>query len=82
VDKVRAQGFHGIRVPVTWSDHQGAAPNYSTDPAYTSRVKQVIDWAVDDGLYVILDVHHDSWHWTKTMATDHAGKASSLARLS
>jgi endoglucanase len=56
---------------VTWSDHQGAAPNYTIDPAYISRVRQVIDWAIDDGLYVILDVHHDSWQWTKAMSTDH-----------
>ncbi|MFG2652481.1 cellulase family glycosylhydrolase [Streptomyces sp. NPDC048436] len=71
LDKVRAQGFNSIRVPVTWSDHQGAAPNYTIDPAYIKRVKQVVDWAIDDGLYVILDVHHDSWQWTKAMSTDH-----------
>ncbi|MCZ4101722.1 cellulase family glycosylhydrolase [Streptomyces sp. So13.3] len=71
VDKVRAQGFNSIRVPVTWSDHQGAAPNYTIDPAYISRVKEVIDWSIDDGLYVVLDVHHDSWQWTKAMSTDH-----------
>jgi aryl-phospho-beta-D-glucosidase BglC (GH1 family) len=61
LDSVRAQGFKSIRIPVTWSDHQGAAPNYTTDPAYMSRVKQVVDWAIADGLYVIIDVHHDPW---------------------
>ncbi|MFD8126036.1 cellulase family glycosylhydrolase [Streptomyces mirabilis] len=71
LDSVRAQGFKSIRIPVTWSDHQGAAPNYTIDPAYMSRVKQVVDWAITDGLYVIIDVHHDSWKWTSKMSTDH-----------
>ncbi|MGI5192604.1 glycoside hydrolase family 5 protein [Streptomyces sp. CA-288835] len=67
LDSVRAQGFKSIRIPVAWSDHQGAAPNYTIDPAYMSRVKQVVDWAIADGLYV----HHDSWQWTSKMSTDH-----------
>ncbi|CCK24845.1 Endoglucanase B [Streptomyces davaonensis JCM 4913] len=71
LDSVRAQGFKSIRIPVTWSDHQGAAPNYTIDPAYLSRVKQAVDWAIDEGFYVILDVHHDSWQWTSKMSTDH-----------
>ncbi|MFF4253792.1 cellulase family glycosylhydrolase [Streptomyces sp. NPDC001663] len=71
LDSVRAQGFKSIRIPVTWSDHQGAAPNYTIDPGYMSRVRQVVDWAIADGLYVIIDVHHDSWQWTSKMSTDH-----------
>ncbi|WP_284059877.1 glycoside hydrolase family 5 protein [Streptomyces sp. AS02] len=71
LDSVRAQGFKSIRIPVTWSDHQGAAPNYTIDPAYLSRVSQVVDWAIDEGFYVVLDVHHDSWQWTSKMATEH-----------
>lgn len=71
LNSVRAQGFKSIRIPVTWSDHQGAAPNHTIDPAYLSRVKEVVDWAIADGFYVILDVHHDSWQWTSKMATDH-----------
>ncbi|WP_405577719.1 cellulase family glycosylhydrolase [Streptomyces sp. NBC_01092] len=71
LDKIRAQGFNSIRIPVTWSDHQGAAPNYTIDPAYLSRVRQVVDWAIDEGFYVVLDIHHDSWQWTGKMSTDH-----------
>ncbi|WP_199546030.1 cellulase family glycosylhydrolase [Streptomyces sp. N35] len=71
LEKIRAQGFKSVRVPVTWSDHQGAAPGHTIDAAYLSRVKEVVDWALAEGLYVIIDVHHDSWQWTKGMATDH-----------
>ncbi|MCX5206299.1 cellulase family glycosylhydrolase [Streptomyces sp. NBC_00237] len=68
---VRAQGFKSVRVPVTWSTHQGTAPAYAIDRAYLKRVKQVVDWAAAEGLYVLLDVHHDSWQWIGKMADDH-----------
>jgi endoglucanase len=71
IDHVRAQGFHSIRIPVTWGQHQGAAPSYTIDPAYVTRVEEVVDWALSDGLYVQIDVHHDSWQWINTMPTDH-----------
>ncbi|MBC9713719.1 cellulase family glycosylhydrolase [Streptomyces sp. TRM66268-LWL] len=68
---VRAQGFRSIRVPVTWSDPQGAAPDYAIDAAYLKRVKEVTDWALAEGLYVIIDVHHDSWQWVSSMPAEH-----------
>jgi endoglucanase len=70
-DTVRAEGFKSVRIPVTWSPHQGAGPDYTIDPAFLSRVKQVVDWALADGLYVLINLHHDSWTWINTMPTDH-----------
>jgi endoglucanase len=69
--KVRSQGFKSIRLPVTWGVHQGAAPDYTIDPAWMSKVKQVVDWAQAEGLYVLLNMHHDSWMWVNQLATDH-----------
>ena len=31
----------------------------------------MVDWALADGLYVMLNVHHDSWQWISNMPTDH-----------
>jgi aryl-phospho-beta-D-glucosidase BglC (GH1 family) len=73
IDKIRSSGFHSIRIPVTWSGHQGTAPGYRVNPAYLSRVKQVVDWALADGLYVVLDVHHDSWQWISSMPSNPDG---------
>jgi endoglucanase len=70
-DTLRAQGYHSVRIPVTWSNHQTATAPYAIDPAFLTRVRQVVDWALADGLYVELDVHHDSWLWIETMTTDH-----------
>ncbi|MFE9017161.1 cellulase family glycosylhydrolase [Streptomyces sp. NPDC007808] len=70
---VRGEGFRSVRIPVTWSDHQSATAPYTVDAAYMSRVKEVVDWALDEGLYVVLNVHHDSWQWIKKMPADHDG---------
>lgn len=71
LDQIRAQGFKSIRIPVTWSQHQGGAPDHTIDPAYLDRVEEVVDWALDDGFYVMINIHHDSWQWVNTMPTDH-----------
>ncbi|NUS13667.1 MAG: cellulase family glycosylhydrolase, partial [Streptomyces sp.] len=71
-DTVRAAGFRSVRIPVTWSNAQATTAPYTIDPAYMARVKQVVDWAIEDGLYVDLNVHHDSWQWIKNITTaDH-----------
>ncbi|MBD0734907.1 cellulase family glycosylhydrolase [Streptomyces sp. CBMA29] len=70
-DTIHAQGYRSVRIPVTWTDHQSATAPYTIDAAFLSRVKQVVDWALADGLYVVLNVHHDSWQWIAKMSTDH-----------
>ncbi|MDX3385261.1 cellulase family glycosylhydrolase [Streptomyces niveiscabiei] len=68
---VKSQGFRSIRLPVTWSGHQGGAPGYTIDPVWLGKVRQVVDWALDENLYVLLNMHHDSWMWLNTLPTDH-----------
>ncbi|MFE9428721.1 cellulase family glycosylhydrolase [Kitasatospora sp. NPDC006697] len=70
-DALRAQGFHSVRIPVTWYPHQSDTAPYAIDPAWMARVKQVVDYALADGLYVEINVHHDSWKWIEYMSTDH-----------
>ncbi|MFD8304569.1 cellulase family glycosylhydrolase [Streptomyces sp. NPDC059690] len=70
-DAIKAQGFRSVRLPVTWSGHQSSTAPYTIDATWLSRVKQVVDWALSDGLYVVINVHHDSWQWISSMPTDH-----------
>ncbi|MGW0390456.1 cellulase family glycosylhydrolase [Streptomyces sp. NPDC003042] len=70
-DTIAAQGFRSVRIPVTWSGHQSATAPYTIDAPYMARVKQLVDWALASGLYVVLNVHHDSWLWASKMSTDH-----------
>ncbi|MFF0160610.1 cellulase family glycosylhydrolase [Streptomyces sp. NPDC005263] len=69
--KVKSQGFRSIRLPVTWGTHQGAAPDYPIDATWMAKVRQVVDWAQAEGLYVLLNMHHDSWMWVNQLPADH-----------
>lgn len=55
---VRARGFNTIRIPVTWA--QFTDDNGNVDPSWMARVREVVDWSLEEGLYVILNVHHDT----------------------
>ncbi|MFF4906128.1 cellulase family glycosylhydrolase [Streptomyces sp. NPDC001260] len=70
-DTIKAQGFRSVRLPVTWSGHQSSTAPYTIDATWLNRVRQVVDWALSDGLYVVINVHHDSWQWISSMPTDH-----------
>jgi aryl-phospho-beta-D-glucosidase BglC (GH1 family) len=71
IQQIAAQGFKSIRIPVTWVQHTGSAPSYTVDPAWMDRVQQIVDWSLQAGLYVMINLHHDSWNWVNTMATNH-----------
>ncbi|WP_433793663.1 cellulase family glycosylhydrolase [Actinoplanes sp. CA-252034] len=66
---IRDQGFNSIRIPVTWGQHLGS--DLVLDPAYLARVREVVGWALDEGFYVMINIHHDSWQWIAAMPTDH-----------
>ena len=50
-------GYKTIRLPVTWCNHI-VDTNYTIDPKWMARVKQIVDWSIDAGYYVILNEHH------------------------
>ena len=52
-------GFKAIRIPVTWHNHL-IDDKYTIDPNWMKRVKKVVDWCLDNGLYVVLNTHHDN----------------------
>jgi len=67
---VRSQGYNSIRLPITWSNHHGPAPAYTIDPVWLNRVRQIVDWSLAEGFYVLINLHHDSWQWINTYPTD------------
>jgi endoglucanase len=60
-DDFRAAGFRHVRLPVTWANHQQATAPYTVDPAFLDRVTQVIGWANQRGLIVVLNTMHEGW---------------------
>ena len=53
-------GFKTVRVPVTWHLHMDNVSDSAIDKVWLDRVEQVVDYALDAGLYVIINMHHDA----------------------
>lgn len=62
-DEVKTAGFDLVRIPVSWNDHIGMAPDYKIDTLWMDRVEEVVDWALERDMWVMLNVHHDSWKY-------------------
>ncbi|MBR6044580.1 MAG: cellulase family glycosylhydrolase [Ruminococcus sp.] len=61
IKAVKAKGFTTIRIPVTWGNHLLNNSN-TIDPEWFARVHEVVDWAMEEGFFVILNIHHeDTW---------------------
>ena len=59
IDAVKAQGFSAVRVPVSWGNHT-TGDNFTIDSKWLARVKEVVDYCIDNDMYVILNIHHDT----------------------
>ncbi|MGO8870088.1 MAG: cellulase family glycosylhydrolase [Acidimicrobiales bacterium] len=57
--QMRALGFNVIRLVLNWSQLEPTPGVYSSE--YLQRVQQVVGWAGQQGIYVILDMHQDQY---------------------
>ena len=71
IKEVKKAGFNTVRIPVTWWDmtgKSGAANMNSFDgtvgDAYLARVKEVVDYCIDNDMYAVINTHHDE-DWEK-----------------
>ena len=76
ITMMKNAGFGAIRVPVTWYNHMDS--NGNVNAAWMARVKEVVDYVIDAGLYCIINVHHDtgadsntSKHWIHASTTSY-----------
>lgn len=60
IDGLAKSGIKTIRIPVSWSNHI-IDDKYTIDPLWMKRVKEVVDWAISNDMYVILNTHHDNY---------------------
>ncbi|MBQ6788287.1 MAG: cellulase family glycosylhydrolase [Lachnospiraceae bacterium] len=69
---VKDKGYDSIRIPFTvyrrYTVNEAASADeykYVINEDWLKRYKEVINWALDEDLYVMINIHHDSWIWLK-----------------
>lgn len=70
IDRIASEGYNSIRIPITWDQRMGPAPDYTIAPAFLDRIEEVVNWSLDAGLYVMINLHHDSWLWVNRMGSE------------
>jgi len=76
ITSIKNAGFNAIRIPVSWTKAASGAPNYTIRADWMARVKQIVDYAVDNDMYIILNTHHDEDVLTFMNSNAAAGKAA------
>ena len=60
INKIHELGFNTIRIPTSWGLHTSGAPDYTIDEDWFARVEEVVNYALDNDMFVILNSHHDN----------------------
>lgn len=69
IDSVKKAGFNAIRIPVAWSNNFSDATTYTISDTWKARVAEVVNYAIKDGMYAIINIHWDGgWMDTPTYA--------------
>ncbi len=57
---LKEAGFETVRIPVSWHNHMTDVEAHTIDPEWMDRVAEIVDYALDEDLYVIVNIHHDN----------------------
>lgn len=70
IKRVKDAGFKTIRIPVTWFKQLSKDGTFTINEAFLNRVKEVVDMAYNEGLFIILNMHHEEWLNSKNLDKD------------
>jgi len=76
ITTIKNAGFNAIRIPVSWTKAAGGAPDYKIRDDWMARVKEIVNYAVDNDMYIILNTHHDENVFTFMNSNAAVGKAA------
>ncbi len=87
VDTIKAKGFDSVRIPTSWFQHvtkttdSNGNPVYTIDERWLARVKEVVDYAYQQDMYVILNLHHEEWINRSDFATAYEEMSPQLKQM-
>jgi len=64
IDGYKDAGFKTVRIPVSWTNlmtGNNTGGTYTISTALLNRVEEVVDWVLGNGMYAIVNIHHQNW---------------------
>jgi aryl-phospho-beta-D-glucosidase BglC (GH1 family) len=78
IDFVKASGFNAIRIPCSWNQNMVNASTAQIKADWLARVKEVVQYCVDNNMYVLVNIHWDGG-WLENNCTE-ASKVANNAK--
>ncbi len=73
IQGMKAAGFDTIRIPIAWTNGMNfESGDYTIDSRLIERVDEVVTWALDADMYVIINDHWDGGWWGMFGSADQA----------
>lgn len=69
IDAVKANGFNAIRIPCSWNQNLENAATAKIKTDWLNRVKEVVQYCVDNDMYVVVNIHWDGG-WLENNITE------------
>jgi len=77
---IKAMGFNTVRIPVSWWTHLDMESK--VDARWMARVQEVVDYAYKNGMFVIVNSHHDTDYYDIGACVENEEtKARNIARM-
>ena len=58
IKAIHDNGFNTVRIPISWHNH--VDEDLKINEAWLDRVQEVVDYAIEEDMYVIINIHHDN----------------------
>lgn len=81
IDMVKDIGFLSVRIPVSYYNHMDEDGNI--DSLWLSRVKEVVDYVIDNDMYCIINIHHDTGNdgWLTADASNYEANSKKFTNM-
>ena len=81
IKAIRDKGFKTIRIPTTWANFLSKDGTYTINEKFIARIKEIVDYAYDLDMYVILNLHHEAWVNNPKLDKEYLKVAEQLAAV-
>lgn len=78
IQSVKNAGFNAIRIPITWGEHMNGD---TIDPEWLERTAEIVDYAYNEGMFVIINMHHDDAIWFEPDDSEYSADSAKLKAI-
>lgn len=80
IKEIKKSGFKTVRIPITW--YQMMSADGTPNDAFLERIKEVVDYVINNGMYAIINTHHDESDWLSNADGGTVTKFKNLWKIS